>query len=196
MKLTELHTTDAIYEAMSEAQMDEQIARCLNSYVSDNNRTPIFQQMYYQAMKRYPEHVFRGKMYRVISAGSDHTPASKSRAEASKLYQAVLTNSKRRVMQLIKDHPSHVYSWSKSAEYTDKGSWNNIMGNVVLEQTGEALDIISLLTMLVPKVWPGEEFYNEFPSQQEVLAPLLHTVKIRSMTDLLPADPNYKWEGD
>jgi len=136
----------------------------LDSYVTDNNDFH-FNWAYTQAMALYPQYQYTGKMYRMMSVkGSENMTPSQ-------------------LLRVIRDCPKDVYSFSTNLEFVHSGnedeSFREQFGNtVIIQQVTTGLDVIALLTHEFPAIF-REEYYNEFPEQEEVLAFLdKNTLKI------------------
>ncbi len=136
----------------------------LDSYVTDNNDFH-FNWAYTQAMILYPQYHYTGKMYRTMSVkGSENMTPSQ-------------------LLRVIRDYPKDVYSFTTNLEFAHSGTEDESFiahyGNtVIIEQVTTGLDVIALLTHEFPILFK-EEYYNEFPEQEEVLAFLnKNTLKI------------------
>ena len=133
----------------------KRILASLESYVTDNN-DHHFNWAYTQAMTLYPQYHYTGKMYRMLSVKNSEN----------------MTPSQ--LLRVIRDYPKDVYSFTTNMEFAHSGNedenFSKQFGNtVIIQQVTTGLNVIALLTNEFPAVF-GEEYYNEFPEQQEVLA--------------------------
>ena len=123
--------------------------------MTDNNNYHLIW-AYTQAMTLYPQYHYTGKMYRMLSVKNSEN----------------MTPSQ--LLRVIRDYPKDVYSFTTNIEFAHSGNedetYSKQFGNtVIIQQVTTGLNVIALLTNEFPTVF-GEEYYNEFPEQQEVLA--------------------------
>lgn len=133
----------------------KRILASLESYVTDNNDYHL-NWAYTQAMTLYPQYHYTGKMYRMLSVKNSEN----------------MTPSQ--LLRTIRDYPKDVYSFTTDLEFAhsaneDENASKQFGNIVIIQQVTTGLNVIALLTNEFPTVF-GEEYYNEFPEQQEVLA--------------------------
>lgn len=133
----------------------KKILTSLDTHVTDNNNYHL-NWAYTQAMTLYPQYHYTGKMYRMLSVKNSEN----------------MTPSQ--LLRVIRDYPKDVYSFTTDIDFAYSGNedetYSKQFGNtVIIQQVTTGLNVIALLTNEFPTVF-GEEYYNEFPEQQEVLA--------------------------
>lgn len=128
----------------------KRILASLDSYVTDNN-DHHFNWAYTQAMTLYPQYHYTGKMYRMLSVKNNKN----------------MTHPQ--LIQIIRDYPKDVYSFTTNIEFIHPT--NELDNTIIIQQNTTGLNVITMLTQEFPNTF-GEEYYNEFPEQQEILAPL------------------------